>query len=213
VADEVVHGYCTVDDLREQLGDLTSQNLSERQLVRAINSASRAIDKVTDRRFWADETPVTKIFPVHTCDGELWLREDIAHSTGLEIVTFDGTAYTTVWDAADYRLWPYGANTSGSMYGGWWKLESARGLRFDVANTYSPTGYSPIQITARFGWSFCPSEIESAALLIAAKLFKRKDAPYGVAQFGDIAAVQITRTDKDVQELIWAYLRDVAMVA
>lgn len=209
---EVVHGYITVDDLREQLGDLERKNLSERQLVRAINAACRAIDKVTDRRFWMDANPVTKVFPVHTNDGELWLPEDIASSTGLVVATSDGTAYTTVWDAADYRLWPYGANTSGSMYGGWWKLESARGLRFDVRATYSPTGYMPVQITARFGWAFVPPEIEQAAVLVAAALFKRKDAPYGVAQFGDIAAVQVVRTDKHVQELIWPYMRDVAMV-
>jgi hypothetical protein len=208
---EVVHGYCTVDDLREQLGDLASQNLSQNQLVRAINAASRAVDNYTDRRFWADAAPVTKLFPVRTCgDTELWLPEDIAYSAGLVIATSDGTAYTTIWNAADYRLWPYGANTSGSLYGGWWKLESARGLRFDVRGT---TGILPIQITARFGWSFKPTEIEQATVLKAAQLFKRKDSPYGVAQFGDIAAVQITRADKDVIELLWPYVRDVAMVA
>jgi hypothetical protein len=69
-----------------------------------------------------------------------------------------------------------------------------------------------VQITARWGWSFCPPGIEEATLLVATRLFKRKDAPYGVAQFGDIAAVQIVRTDLDVQELLQPYVRDVAMV-
>jgi hypothetical protein len=31
-------------------------------------------------------------------------------------------------------------------------------------------------------------------------------------QFGDIAAVTITRKDADVVELLWPYVRDVAMV-
>lgn len=205
---DLEHGYCSVDDLREQLSDLGSHNLSERQLVRAINAASRSIDNHTGRRFWADAAPVSKVFPVPTAGLELWLPEDIAYSAGLAVSTWDGSAYTA-WDAADYRLWPYGANTSGSMYGGWWKLESARGLRFDVRGA---TGIVPIQIAARFGWAFTPPEVEQACLLKAAQLFKRKDAPYGVAQFGDIAAVQITRADKDVLELLWPYVRDVAMV-
>lgn len=211
MADAILtHGYCTVDDLREQLGDLGRNNLSERQIIRNINAASRAIDEHTGRRFWADETPVTKIFEA-SCDAELWLPEDIASSTGL--VVANGLAYATVWSSSDYRLWPYRANTSGSEYGGWWRLEAAGSLRFGVRTTTGSGGYLPVQITARFGWSFLPPQVEEACILIATALFKRKDAPYGVAQFGDIAAVQVVRTDKHVQELLWPFVRDVGMVA
>jgi hypothetical protein len=225
VSPTLTNAYCTVDDLREQLGDLSSNNLSERQLVRAINAASRAVDNYTDRRFWADETPVTKVFPPWTdvrrqtddyvsSSYEMWLPEDIADATGLVISTDTngGGTYDTVWDATDYRLWPYAANTSGSLYGGWNKLESTGRLRFDIRGIGGNRGLMPVQITARFGWSFCPDPIEQATVLKAAQLFKRKDAPFGVVQFGDIAAVTITRKDADVVELLWPYVRDVAMV-
>lgn len=212
MADPVLtHAYCTVDDLREQLGDLERNNLSHRQIVRNINAASRAIDEHTGRRFWADAAPVTKVFDVPPgTDYELWLPEDISTSTGLVVTPYDGTAYTTAWAASAYRLWPYGANSSGSPYGGWWKLESTGATRFDVRGM---RGNYPLQVTARFGWSFCPPQVEEACILLATALFKRKDAPYGVAQFGDIAAVQVVRTDKHVQELLWPFVRDVAMVA
>lgn len=215
---EVTHGYCTVDDLREQLGDLGRGNLSERQLVRAVNAASRAIDEYTDRRFWADTAVVARTIPVTTCEYELWLQGvdagDIAYSAGLIIATDDNGdgSYATVWDATDYRLWPYSANTSGSTYGGWWKIESTGRKRFDIHGTNGVSGILPLRITARFGWAFVPAQVEMACLLIATRLFKRKDAPYGVAQFGDIAAVQIVRTDRDVQEMLWPFMRDVAMV-
>jgi hypothetical protein len=213
---EVEHGYCTVDDLREQLGDMTSQNLSERQLVRAVNAASRAVDAYTGRRFWMDPTPIARLVDVDGCNPDLWLPDDIASTTGLQIATSDGTNYSTIWTTQDYRLWPYAANTPGSLYGGWWKLESVRGLRWDVRGSYyrhhSSHYYLPVQITARFGWAFVPAGVEQATLLKAAQLFKRKDAPYGVAQFGDIAAVTITRKDADVVELLWPFMRDVAMV-
>src|SRR5215207_1327280 len=102
---EVTHGYCTVDDLREQLGDLQSQNLSERMLVRAINAASRAVDNWCGRRFWADAAPVTKLVPVGSGGNDLWLPEDIAYTAGLVVATSDGTSYSTIWSAADYTLW------------------------------------------------------------------------------------------------------------
>lgn len=210
----LTHAYCTVDDLREQLGDLNKGALSERMLERAINAASRAVDQWTDRRFWMDETPVTKLFEIPAGCEPLLLPEDIASTTGLAIATDtagDGT-YATVWGATDYRLWPYGANTSGSPYGGWWQLQSTGRLRFDIRGTDGRTGVLPLQITARFGWSYLPDAIEQATVLKAAQLFKRKDSPYGVAQFGDIAAVSITRKDADVLELLWPYQRDVAMV-
>lgn len=221
----LTHAYCTVDDLREQLGDLTSQSLSERQLIRAINAASRAVDNYTDRRFWMDATPTTQLFQPWTdvrrqmtdyvaTSYEMWLPADIASSTGLQIATDtngDG-GYATVWGASDFRLWPYSANTPGSMYGGWNKLESTGRLRFDIRGIGGNRGLMPVRITAQFGWSFLPDAVEQATLLKAAQLFKRKDAPYGVAVFGDIAAVTITRKDVDVADLLQPYLRDAAMV-
>ena len=221
---EVTHGYCTVDDLREQLGDLGRGALPENLLVRAINAASRAVDNWCDRRFWADTNPTTRLIYPGSGDGyELWLgmngdgiaSGDIASSTGLAIATDpDGNgSYSNVWATTDYRLWPYGANVGGSVYGGWWKLEGSGRFRFDVRGINGRHGYLPVQITARFGWAFVPDPVNQATVLKAAALFKRKDAPYGVAQFGDIAAVQITRADKDVTELLWPYQRDVAMVA
>lgn len=215
---DVIHGYCTVDDLREQLGDLSNQNLAGRMLVRAVNAASRAVDNWTGRRFWQDPVPQTRLFDPSGSPGgayELWLSDDISTTTGLTIATdTDGNGgYANVFDTVDYRLWPYDANAGGSMYGGWWKLESTGRWRFDIRGINGRHGYLPVQITARFGWAFVPPEIEQATILKAAQLFKRKDAPYGVAQFGDIAAVQITRADKDVVELLAPYQRDVAMVA
>lgn len=208
---ELTHAYCTVDDLREQLGDLAGGGkLPERLLIRAINAASRAVDAYTGRRFWADDAPVAKLFTPLAGACDLWLPEDISATTGLAVATDDGTGtYPTAWTTTDYRLWPYGANTSGSLYGGWWKLEGTGRLPFGVRGN---VGVLPIRITARFGWSFCPDPVEQATILKAAQLYKRKDSPYGVAQFGDIAAVQITRKDADVVELLWPYVVDMAMV-
>lgn len=208
---ELQHAYCTVDDLREQLGDLQKKNLSENLLIRAINAASRAVDDHTGRRFWADATPVVRYVKPVANDCELWLPWDIASTTGLEIATDTGGngTYATVWGATDYQLGPDNANTPGSLYGGWSKIESTGRLRFDV---YGTAGLLRVRITARGGFSFIPDPVNQATVLKAAQLFKRKDAPFGVAQFGDVAAVQVNRRDIDVLDLLRPYILDAAMV-
>lgn len=211
---EVTNGYCTVDDLREQLGESKAGNLPQNLLVRAVNAASRAVDNFTGRRFWQDATPQSVLVKPSIVDPyTLWLpgKFEISTVTGLAVATDNGTGTyaTALVQDTDYRLAPYDANTGGSEYGAWWVLEGLGTARFDVRGA---RGLHPVRITARFGWAFVPPEVEQATLLKAAALFKRKDAPFGVLQFGDIAAVRVTRQDIDVIELLSGYVRDVAMV-
>lgn len=209
----VQHGYCTVDDLREHLGESKPGNLPENLLVRAINAASRAVDNWTGRRFWQDPTPQAILVQPSMVGYDLWLpgNTEISTTTGLAVATDNGTGTypTALAMDTDYRLWPYAANTGGSEYGAWWMLEGLGTSRFAVRGV---RGLYPVRVTARFGWAFVPDPVEQATLLKAAALFKRKDAPFGVMQFGDIAAVRVTRQDIDVVELLSPYVRDVAMV-
>lgn len=64
-----------------------------------------------------------------------------------------------------------------------------------------------VQVTARFGWSAVPYQVNEATILKAASLFKRKDAPFGVAGFNEFGAVRITRKDPDVLELLSDFAR------
>lgn len=206
------HAYATVDDLREQLSD-SGQKLPENMIIRALNSASRAVDHYTGRRFWQDDAPTTRTFEVSGCYPDFTLPGDaeISTTTGLQIATWDISGYGPAWvQDTDFRLAPYDALAPSSPYKAWWVLEGTGTRLFGVRAT---RGFYPLQITARFGWAEIPDEVESATLLKAAQLFKRKDAPFGIAQFGEIAAVRITRQDIDVVELLSPYQRDVAMVA
>lgn len=213
---DVEHGYITLDELRGHLGD-SDGRLRQDSLVLAINAASRAVDAWCGRRFWQDPAPTSQLFYPTAGSQDLWLDEDISTETGL-IVSTDNAgsgAYDVPWDASAYRLWPYGANRGASIYKAWWKLESTGINRFDIRGLHRHNnrgGYLPVQITARFGWASVPHPIQEATLLKATQLFKRKDAPFGVLQFGDVAAVSVTRKDADVIELLWPYQRDVAMV-
>lgn len=196
----VTNGYCTVAQLRAHLGDDNSA-LAAALLERAINATSRAIDRFCDRRFWQDST--TKARTYRPDDPELVWVDDIATTSGLQIATDttgDGV-FDTSWGSDEYQLEPLNADADGEAYA-WWRIAAVDTRRFPVG------GRRPrLQVTATFGWSAIPVDIEQAAILKAASLFRRKDAPFGVAGFNDFGPVRISRKDPDVAELLSPYVR------
>jgi hypothetical protein len=48
-----------------------------------------------------------------------------------------------------------------------------------------------VQVTGVFGWPAVPANIKSAALIAAAQIWKIKDAPFGIAGFGEFGAVRV----------------------
>ncbi len=195
--------YATETQLREQLSD-DSSLLSPALLDRAVTASSRAIDHFCGRRFWADATAVARVY--RPTDPTLAWVDDISTTTGLVVATDttgDG-AYDTVWDAGDYELEPPNADAGGGAYA-WWRIAATGAKTFPAVGRSRRTS---LQVTAAFGWSAVPVEIEQACLLKAASLFKRKDAPFGVAGFGEFGPVRISRRmDPDVAELLTPLMR------
>ena len=52
-----------------------------------------------------------------------------------------------------------------------------------------------------------PSEVHTAALIQAARLYKRRGSPEGVANFGDFGPVIVSRLDPDIEAAISPYLK------
>lgn len=202
----VVNGYASEAELRSWLGDSGSK-LDATLLQNAINAASRAIDKHCNRRFWKDASVTTRTYVVDDC--YFMYVDDIASTTGVVIKTDDGLTgdFAITWTTDEYQLHPANGSivasgdtvtpysyTSVTAVGGrvfpkdWW-----RGTR--------PT----LSVTATFGWSAVPDEVKQACLLKASLLFRRKDAPFGVAGFEGFGPVRITRNDPDVADMLAAY--------
>ena len=198
----VVNGYCTTAQLRTHLEDAAS-TLSTELLERAINASSRSIDRHCQRRFWLDTATAVRTFIVAQSDSVY--VDDIGTRTGLVVkIGIDGINYpTTLTTDTDFVLEPRNADKfAGSSIDAYafWQLRMVGSQRLYV-DCARPT----LQITARYGWSAVPSEVEQACILKAASLFKRKDAPFGVAGFGEFGAVRITRADPDVIDLLAEY--------
>jgi hypothetical protein len=202
----ITHGYCTLEQLREQFKDPDGL-LDVALLERAINATSRAIDKPTGRRFWLDDTATARTYRPRSADG-VWVH-DIASTTGLIVqtdTTGDGS-WATTWERdVDYELSPTDAAEDGRP---WTRLVAIGDKRFIPGRDGTRPLRATLKVTAKRGFAEVPVEVEQACILKAAKLFKRKDSPEGFASgFGDFGPVRISKfEDPDVWALIEPLIR------
>lgn len=147
-------------------------------------AASRAIDSFCQRRFYADANATARWF--RALSGHLVDVDDVSTTTGLVVATDDnddGTAETT-WLAADYELQPL----NGVSHGQAWPYTAILAVE---SRTFPRSLRAAVSVTAKWGWPAVPAEVTQAAYILGAELFKRKDAPFGVAGFGDFGVVRI----------------------
>lgn len=205
----LVNAYATVTEVREHLADANS-GLSTALLERAINAASRAIgthcgNEASPRRFWKDAVATARTYRVESRE---WVYvDDISARAGLVVKTgTDGVTFDTTVASTDYILEPSNADVvaAGDTVDphAFWKITAVNGTNFTVDRRF-PT----MQVTAKFGWSSVPYEVNEACIIKAASLFKRKDSPDGVAGFGQFGVVRIGRSDPDVLDLLRRFTR------
>lgn len=209
----VVNGYTSVTEVRDELAD-TGSKLDVDLLERAINTASRAVDWYCSsgvpgtRKFWLDATVTTRTFQVD--DPKVAWIDDIGSSSGVIVKkddNDDGTFETTLTVGTDYQLEPLnqGIVAAGdtAMPYAFWKVV----LLGD--NVFTWYEHRPaLQVTAKYGWSSIPAEINRACILLAVKLFMRKGAPFALAGAGDFGAVRIVQSDPDVKMLLQPYVKE-----
>jgi len=75
-----------------------------------------------------------------------------------------------------------------------------------AVSDYEPAWARRVRVTARWGWSAVPAQVKQATILRAVALFKRKDAPHGVAGFDGFGVVRL-RQDPDVEALLQPFVR------
>lgn len=196
----LVNGYASVDDVREQMSD-GGDKLSVSLLERAVSSASRAVDKHCGRRFWQDAIASVRMYSAG-CWDSLYVM-DISTQAGLVVeVDYAGNGVWSTLDSSSYHLEPLNADSDFSAYA-WWEIVIDTGRGFTVSRR------PLVRVTAQWGWSEIPDEVTEATILKAVSLFKRKDAPFGIAGFGEFGPVRITRNDPDVADLLRPYRKAV----
>ena len=84
-------------------------------------------------------------------------------------ITVSDTLSTSTYTPT--QVWPFNAGATG---------QPCTALVF-AQGTFLPLGLGQLKVNMKWGWPSLPSTIVNASLLQAARYFKRKDAPFGVA--------------------------------
>lgn len=195
------NAYATVAQLRLHMGD-EGNVAPEEKLIEALNSASRAIEAFCGRRFWKDTTVTVRTYRPEERD-IVWV-DDIASTSGLIVATdpTDSGAFSETWTIGeDFELEPDNADKHGTAYA-WWRIVA-------VGNKMFPTTgrRRGLRVTAIHGWSAIPSGVETACLLRAAAIYKRRNSPHGIEGGFEGFPVRVSRYDPDVVALLRPYMR------
>lgn len=175
-------------------------------LASSITAASRHVDGICGRFFYQLANTTMTYYPAGLWHATI---DDIATAAGLTVATDSGNAgtYATAWTVAtDFILEP--ANQRMNGIPGWpYTTIRATGNRV-FPQQYAYTTRAPIRLVGTFGWPAIPAAVTAATKILAAELFKRKDAPFGVAGFDSFGAVRI-REDARMMSLLAPYIRPV----
>lgn len=185
----VTNGLITRAALKSYVGIGASDVTRDDQLDDAINAASRAVEHFCGRQFYDAGSATARTFAP---EERYWLAVDDFHTTtGLVIKTDeddDGT-FEITWTSSDYEL----DTTVKSGTTGWpyTRLRAVGDYIFPTPTANSSRRFT-VQVTARWGWAAVPEPVRQATLQVAAELYRRKDAPFGIASTVDFGPLRLT---------------------
>lgn len=199
--------YATLAELKTFVGIPTGDTQDDTALQLALDASSTQVEGFCDRLFTADAVATTRWYSVDDT-GRLDV-DPISTTTGLVVATDDngdGTAETTWTLNTDFRLEPINAALTSPVEP--WTTLVALGTRWFPKLQYRPG----VSVTAKFGWptGTAPQAVKLATLIQASRLFKRKDAPFGVAgsvEFGSEMRL-LNELDRDAQNLLRPFRRN-----
>jgi hypothetical protein len=181
--------YVTVAELRDRMG--IGDSYDDDSLAAVLDVACAAVDNYCGRTFAQD--PAVTVRTVRAADFYRLILEpgmDISTASGLIVRTDDNDdgTYETTWTiGTDFTLESSGYGYNGQS--GWpWTQLMAVGAKYWPVFTTLRRG---VEITARFGWPAVPDPVKQATLLLAAEQWKLKDAPLGVAAFGEFGPIRV----------------------
>lgn len=189
----ISNGYCTLADVKAALR--ITDSVDDALIENAVEAASRRIDGECSRRFYADASATARTYAANRYD--ILHTDDISTTTGLVVkvdADADGTFETTLTAGTDFQLSPANALAQSKP------ITSM--MAIDAAWPVAGNGRTLVEVTAKWGWPAVPDVIREAAVLLAARHFRRLDSPLGVAGFGDLGAIIVRRIDPDVAAMI-----------
>ncbi len=167
--------YATLEELQAHIDASGGASWSAGDVANmeiALDAATRWLDEQMDTRFRANETDETRIYSARWND--LVYIDDLIELTTLKTDADGDGVYEVVWTDADFILEPANAIAGNRPY---------RQIRRRANGSHSfPVGGYEVEVTGKFGYSAePPGPVRQACLLLAHRLWMRKDAVFGVA--------------------------------
>jgi hypothetical protein len=187
--------YCAIDALKSRLGIGATDTVDDYELHAACFAASRALEQYCQRTFYRTATGTIRTFEtVDLYCLSLPVFNDLVSVSALKTDAAGDGTFETTWASSDYQLLPYNPSAAPEQRP-YTKIKAIGSYTFPT-----PSGRSDrddrVEITGVYGWPFVPMGIKQAALILAAETFRLKDAPLGIAGFGEFGAVRVRENPK-----------------
>lgn len=193
--------YITNATLKTRLG--ISDTVDDTTITAVIEAVSRTIDDYCNRYFYKNSVDETRYFTARYAD-RLNNIADLLTVTTLTTDDAGARTYTTSWATTDYDLEPYNSALDSLPY---------TMIRVTPQGRYRFPGVEKgVKIVGVFGWTAVPAQIQEACCIQSERIFRRKDAPFGIAGSGnstaDFGAVRLlAKLDPDVEFMIAGFRR------
>ena len=189
----ITHGYASLAEVKRSLG--ITDTVDDDLLELCIESASRAIDNMTERVFF--QGTATRVF---VADDSFYTPIDDLYSvTSIKSSTNGDQVYDITWETTDYQLEPLNGNLNGT----YWPYTGVRAVGDYLFPTIGQE--ATVQIEGVWGWADVPTAIKQACVLQSARYYKRSDSPMGVAGFDAMGVVRLSNVDPDIYTLLEPY--------
>ena len=186
-----------------------SDNTDNDLLENLVESASRSIDRIANRRFYLDTTASARLYRAYS-DIFVYI-DDLGSTTDLVVKTDsngNGSYAKTLTLNQDYILDPLTAPSLSRPYTQLTMVSNTE--TWPIFPGLTQNGLRPgVQVTAKWGWPAVPNDINMACLILTADLYKRKDAPGGILGLGDLGVVRMSPLGRDVTAMVRAYKKEV----
>jgi hypothetical protein len=200
----ISNGYATLAQIKSALRIASGDATDDALLEMAVESASRLIDAYCGRNFINAGT-VTRYYntenPYVVQIDDARSISQVQTSTGLDGVYDTTWTIGTAGGQGDAQPEPINDYLGGVV----WPFTRIRAI-----GDYSfPTGpENSIKVRAVFGWPNIPVTVTQATILQSSRIFSRLQSPLGVAGFGDMGIMRVSRgLDPDVVQLVEGYRR------
>jgi len=192
----ITDGYTTLQEVKSILR--ITDAFEDTLLERCIESASRHIERYCERTFVSGSA--TRVFAPN--DSYLCEIDDLVSVTTIKTSTDADGVFDTTWGSDDYQLEPLNG-ISGGVYSPYTRIRAVGDYLFPTVNWPESQGDATVQVAGVFGYGTAiPTDVIQACNLLAVREFKRYDSPLGVAGFGEIGVVRVSRTDPDIEALL-----------